>query len=350
MFAGVVMLIGAVRASDGGATRDVVLFSVGALVGIWTLPVFALAAVAQAGVLLFDRRVRRATLIACGVIAAASLAFYAPMLGDILHNAHQQFGAQLAVVGVITGVYHQLAAPTISNALPSDPHGLVNEATTFAAIAVLTIVAVIRLVRDRSLLAHLVVPIFGTYLVLVAGRFYVQPRFASYLLFHVLVLLAIGAQQIWDAVASVAPVKIVAAIVIVAVAITGTSRVATVTKEQAQLPWENSKFVAEFARATGLSYVFTDSTHPAALYFYLGEKRVVHLLPAAVRKQSYCAVKSRFIFVDDTYHQTVKPSLKCLLDRRAVRIRVPQQKIPPIRRPGVLTIYLVPKARGASAR
>jgi hypothetical protein len=356
MFAGVVMLIGAVRASDGGETRDVVLFAVGVLVGIWTLPVFALAAVAQAGVLLANPRVRKVTLIACGVIAAASLAFYAPMLGDIVHNAHQRFGAQLAVVGVLTGVYHQLAAPTMTNALPSDPHGLLNQAATFVAIAVLTVAAIVRLARarpehspiaDRALLAHLTVPIFGTYLALVAGRFYVQPRFASYLLFHVLVLLAIGAQQIWDLVASIAPVKVVAAILIAAVAITGTSRVATVTKDEALLPWENSKFVAEFARSTGLNYVFTDSTHPAALYYYLGEKRVVHLLPAAVKKQSYCAVKSRFIFVDDTYHQTVKPSLKCLLDRRAVRIHVPQQKTPPIRRPGVLTVFLVPKARGA---
>ena len=354
MFAAVVMLLGAVRASDRDDGRGVALFATGALVGIWTLPVFAIAAAAQAAVLLWNPRLRKATLIACGVITAASLAFYAPMLGDILHNAHQKFGTQLALVGVFTGAYHQIAAPTIANALPSDPHALLNELATFGVIAVLAAVAVVRLGRakgsDRALLLHVTVPIFGTYLALVAGRFYLQPRFASYLLFHVLLLFAIGAQQIWDALASIAPLKVFAAIVIVAVAITGTTRVATVTKDQALLPWENSKFVAEFAKSTGLNFVFTDSTHPAGLYFYMGEKRVVHMLPAAVRKESYCAVKSRFIFVDDTYHQPFKPNLKCLADRRAVRIRVPQQKIPPIRRPGVLTVYLVPKAGGASAR
>jgi len=352
MFAAVVMLIGAVRASDREGGRDVALFATGALIGIWTLPVFAIVAAAQAGVLLRNRRLRKATLIACGVIAAASLAFYAPMLGDILHSAHQRYGAQLAVVAVLTGAYHELAAPTVANALPSAPHALLNQVATFLAIMVLTGAAAVRLARakgaDRALLFHLTVPVFGTYLVLVAGRFYIQPRFASYLLFHVLVLFAIGAQQIWDALASIAPLKVVAAIAIVAVALTGTTRVATVTKDQALLPWENDKFVAEYAQATGLNYVFTDSTHPAALYYYLGAKRVVHLLPAAVRKQSYCAVKSRFIFVDDTYHQTFKPNLKCLLDRRAERIQVPQQKIAPIRVPGVLTVYLVPKARGAS--
>ena len=353
MFAGVVMLFGAVRASDEESARGVALFAVGALVGIWTLPVFALAAVAQAGVLLANPRLRRATLIACGVITAASLAFYAPMLGDILHNAHQHFGAQVAAVGVFTGAYHQLAAPTIANALPSGPHTLLNQLATFVVIGALTAAAWWRLRRagsERALLLHLIVPIFGTYLALFAGRFYVQPRFASYLLFHVLVLFAIGAQQIWDALASITPLKVVAAIAIVAVSITGTTRVATVTKDQSLLPWENSKFVADLAKSTGLNYVFTDATSTAGLYYYMGAKRVVHLLPTAVRRKSYCSVKSRFIFLDDTYHQTFKPNLKCLVDRRAVPISVPEQKISPIRRPGVVTIYLVPKASGASAR
>ena len=59
MLAAVVMFIGAVRASDTKATRDVVLFAVGAVVGIFTLPVFAIAAVAQAGVLLWNTELRK---------------------------------------------------------------------------------------------------------------------------------------------------------------------------------------------------------------------------------------------------------------------------------------------------
>jgi hypothetical protein len=78
----------------------------------------------------------------------------------------------------------------------------------------------------------------------------------------------------------------------------------------------------------------------------MGPKRVVFLGDTAVRRRAYCAVKNRFIFVDDTYHQTVKPNLRCLLSgRHAQRFDVPQQLNPPIRRPGRLTIYLVPAAR-----
>src|SRR5262249_40951809 len=86
MLAGIMMLVGAVRAGDRAATSDIVLFGTGALVGIWTLPVFAIPAILQAAVLLADPRIRRRVLVACGVIAVASLVFYAPMLTDIADN------------------------------------------------------------------------------------------------------------------------------------------------------------------------------------------------------------------------------------------------------------------------
>jgi hypothetical protein len=346
MFGAVVMFIGAVRASDTKATRDVVLFTVGAIVGIFTLPVFAIAAIAQAGVLLWNKELRKRTLIACGVIAVLTLAWYSPMLGGILSNSDQQFGRRLSIPEAVTGVYHHLAAPTVANAMPFAMHSLLSNVATFLVIMLLTIAAGFRLFRrdDRALLAHLLVPIFVTYFVLVAAHFYVQPRFASYLLFHVLVLLAIGVQQIWDALAGVLPARAVVAAGLVLLALVGSSRVATITREQARVPWENDQFIANVAKATGVTHVVTDSTHPGALFYYLGgEKRVYALHAAAIENQSFCAVKYRFIFIDDQYHQTVKPNVKCLNDRHALKMEVPQQLNPPIRKPGAVTLYLVPR-------
>jgi hypothetical protein len=345
MFAAVVMFIGAVRASDTKTTRDIVLFSVGAIIGIFTLPVFAIAAIAQAAVLLWNPALRKRTLIACGVIAALSLAWYASMLDGILSNSDQQFGRRLSIPEAVTGAYHHLAAPTVANAMPFAMHSLLSNVATFLVIMLLTIAAGARLFRrdDRALLAHLLVPIFVTYFVLVAAHFYVQPRFASYLLFHVLVLLAIGAQQLWDAVAGFVPARAILAIGLVLVALIGSSRVASVTRAQARVPWENNQFVANVAKATGVTRVVTDSTHPGALYYYLGQKHVIALHAAAIENQSFCAVIYRFIFVDDLYHQTVKPNLKCLRDRHALKLEVPQQLDPPIRRPGAVTLYLVPR-------
>ncbi len=346
MLAGVLTLIGAVRACDHEATRDLVLFSVGALVGIWTLPVFAIPAIAQAAVLLWNPRLRRRALVACGAIAVGSLAFYAPMLGDILHNANQQYGARLALVAVVTGAYHHLAAPTIGSALPADPHGLFNQVGTFLVIVLLAAVAGVRLwrTRERALLANLVVPVFGTYLVLVVGRFYVQPRFTSYLLLHVIVLFGIGAQAIWDALHHVTPARAVAAVLLAVVAVVGTARIAHLVDSQAHLPWENNRFVADVANATGVDKVLTDSTHPVPFYYYLGAHRVVWLRKPAMNHREFCKVKQRFMFVDVTYHRTYV-SLRCLQRRHAVVLKVPQQSNPPIRPPGKMTIYIVPADR-----
>jgi hypothetical protein len=291
----------------------------------------------------WDARLRRRALIAFGVVAAGSLLFYAPMLGDILANSDQEFGARLAVVSVVTGVYHHLAAPTIGSALPTDPHGLLNQAGTFVVIVGLATVAAVRLwrSRERALLANLLVPVFGTYVGLVVGRFYVQPRFASYLLLHVVALLGVGAQAIWDAFRRVTPARAVAAVLLVAVAVAGTARITHLVDQQADLPWENYRFIAEVANATHVEKVLTDSTHPVPFYYYLGRDRVVWLRQPAVNRRRFCKVKRRFMFVHDTYHRE-PVNLRCLRRRRAVVLRVPQQTDPPIRRPGKLTIYLVP--------
>ena len=146
--------------------------------------------------------------------------------------------------------------------------------------------------------------------------------------------------------ASFATTVVIAAVLIGAFALVGTSRVGNVVEAQASLPWENYQFVANFAKSSGINYVYTDTAHPGALFYYMGPRRVRWLHERAVKEQAYCAVKNRFIFVDDTYHQTVKPDLRCLLSgRHAQKFDVPQQLNPPIRRPGRLTIYLVPAAR-----
>src|SRR4051794_14855106 len=276
MFAAVMMFVGAVRTSDTKATRDLALFTGGALIGIFTLPVFAIAAIAQAGVLVSNKELRKRALIACGAIAVLSLARYSTVLDGILSNSDQQYGRRLSIPEAVTGVYHHLAAPTVANAMPFALHSTLAEVATFLVIMTLTIAAAVRLFRrgDRALLAHLLVPVFVTYFVLVAAHFYVQPRFASYLLFHVLVLLAIGVQQLWDGLAGVLPARAVVAAALVLLAIVGSSRIATITREEARVPWENNQFVANVAKATGVTHVVTDSTHPGALYYYLGEKRV----------------------------------------------------------------------------
>jgi hypothetical protein len=147
MFGAVVMFIGAVRATDTKTTRSVVLFTVGALIGIFTLPVFALAAIAQAGVLVWNKELRKRALLACGAIAVLTLGWYASMLGGIIGNSDQEFGRRLSIPEAVTGAYHHLAAPTVANAMPFAMHSTLGEVATFVVIMGLTIAAGVRLFR-----------------------------------------------------------------------------------------------------------------------------------------------------------------------------------------------------------
>jgi hypothetical protein len=83
-------------------------------------------------------------------------------------------------------------------------------------------------------------------------------------------------------------------------------------------------------------------------YYYLGKDRVAWLRKPAMNHRQFCDVKQRFMFVDDSYHRK-HVSLRCLQRRHAVVLKVPQQTDPPIRRPGKLTIYIVPAETRATA-
>jgi hypothetical protein len=148
--AGAGMLVGAVRASDHGRVTDIAVFAGFALVGIWTLPTFALAFVAQAAVLLLLRRdLRRKTLVACGAVAAASLLFYAPLLGEIATRSRQA-GPRLPWYGWVSAPFSHLARPSLTALLPN---GLAVRPLALAIFVALAALACRRVWRrqDRAL-------------------------------------------------------------------------------------------------------------------------------------------------------------------------------------------------------
>ena len=71
-------LSSAVRAAEERVTSDVVLFAAFGLIGIWTLPVFVLAFLAQGAVLVASPKVRRRAVVAIAAVGAASLLWYRP--------------------------------------------------------------------------------------------------------------------------------------------------------------------------------------------------------------------------------------------------------------------------------
>jgi hypothetical protein len=318
--AGAGMLVGADRASDRGRVTDIVVFAGFALVGIWTLPTFVLAFVGQAAVLLLRRDLRRLTLVACGAVAAASLLFYAPLLGHIATSSPQA-GPRLPYSWVSAPFSH-LARPSLGTLLPS---WLALQPLVFAIFLALVVLACRRLWRcnDQVLLLNLVAPVVATYLALMVARIVVAPRFGSFLLFHVLVLLALGALEFWQLVRRRhCALRALVAVAAAASVLVGCRHVGQYTQAK---PFEDFKHVGEVVRRTGINRVVTNSRRPEGLWFYLGRRRVETVQSASGLTALLCSTAAPLVFVDHRRFAGPEPDLTCLRRRGAARVHVNQR-------------------------
>jgi hypothetical protein len=333
--AGAGVLVSAIRAGELGRSRDLAFFAVFATIGVWTLPVFALLVVMQGLVLIALPAVRRRTLVAIAGVAVASLTFYAPLLGDVLGRANQRFGDQLPWYGWLQGPSNHIVLPTLRALAPKEPAWISEEPLLGVVAVVLVALAVYRCWRrvEYVLLAGLIVPVVGVYAVLVVGRLYVHPRFASYLLFHIVVLLALGVTEAWRLTAGSSSGRAVAALAGVLALIVGVHNAIVDTQPLARAPIDNYRLVAQIADGSEIDEVVTNSPRPEGLYFYLGERRVKQLGPfqlAAV----LCDGTRSFAFVDHRTADSPETDVSCLRERGLAPINVEQ------RAPGSLDVWL----------
>ena len=321
--AGAGMLVGAVRASDHGRGTDIAVFAGFALVGIWTLPTFALAFVAQAAVLLFFRRdLRRLILVACGAVAAASLLFYAPLLGKIATRSRQA-GPRLPWYGWVSAPFSHLARPSLTALLPN---GLAVRPLVLAIFVALAALACRRLLRcnDQVLLVNLVAPVVAAYLALVVARMAVFPRFGSFLLFHVLVLLALGAVELWHLARHHGTLRALVAVAAAASILVGFRHVGQYTHAG---PLEDFQQVGKVVRGTGINRIVTNSRRPAGLWFYLGRRRVEAVQSPTALTALLCSTAAPLVFVDHLHpvYGGPRPDRTCLKRRGATRVHVNQR-------------------------
>jgi hypothetical protein len=331
--AGALMLIFADGLAREQGTRRLFGFGAAGFIGVATLPVFSIAFVAQALPLMWLPRTRTRVVATVGGVGALLLLLYAPLLGDILDATSQQFGRRLSWHGPLSTAASDLLGPNVqfvsSSDLPPElPDGTVAGDNAIAgAVAAIGALLLWR-TGERMLTALLVVPPLFTYLVLTVGDFFVEPRFAAFLLFHMIVLAACGIVGFirlipirWARGAATAAAGIAAAC-------------ATVHAVQASdaihdLPRENFQEAAEVARAPRGSLVLTDSTRPQGLQYYLGEDNVVQLPPADLERK-FCSAAAPTVYVEHPFRgsplEAPPPALRCLRQRGAEMIRVRQRE------------------------
>lgn len=262
-----VVVVAALEADRTGRTRWIALVFVGGVVGTLTLVNFGIAFVATAAVLLSDRALRRR--VAVGLIASllVAIAWYAPHLGDLTESSRQVYGVRIGLLGVVTAPIDQILVPAL---LWYD--GVV----VFAGLLWLPIIAVALVFIGSSPLlgwnrtsAILSAGVVVTVVAIWIARVYAVPRFLSFLLVPLFMLVASGAASILARLASRPPlVRTLLALSTVVVLVFVFTPAAL---EVARLPREANKDAAQVIRAEAppSARVYPYMVHPRTLAYYL---------------------------------------------------------------------------------
>ena len=266
-FAMAILVVSALEARRRPETLPLVAACAAGVVGTWTLPQFGIAFVATLGILVLEPGVRRAAAVGLVASLVAILAWYAPHLREVRSASQIEDGVRIGFPWVITAPIDQVLLPAFiwidGTALVA---GLVWLPLVVAAAAV---IAASPLARDRSAALLLGAGPVATVLVLWIAQAYIIPRYLSYLLVPLFVLLATGAASIMSRVerrgALVPSVVCVVALVFLGI------RFVSLAPDVVGLPREANREVAEvISRHERSLPVVTYMRNPTNVAFYLG--------------------------------------------------------------------------------
>lgn len=266
-----VLVVAALEAERTGGSATLALFCGAGVVGTWTLPHFAVAFLATGVVLAANRRLRRRAAIGLAASALAILAWYAPHLDDIAQSSQQDYALPIEAVWLPTAPIDQILTPALADIDDALVDPGVGSLTIALALALL--IGSSSLLRSRTTALVLVTGVLATILAFWATSTNVAPRFLSYLLVPVLILLATGTASILTRfVESRRPLFRT----LLAVSLLGVFTVVSVDHLQriVRLPRDATRDVADAIRdiAPASTPVFAYIPYPEDLESYLGRR------------------------------------------------------------------------------
>ena len=350
------MLIGADTYVRTGSRRALGLLGVAAVGGIWTLPVFALPVGVVLGLIAFETRdSRRLVLVTAGLVGAASVILYAPVLPQVLGASRQNFGQPLPWYGFASGPFTDLIAPellvavhginatstlTLAPGASAPIPGTSGWATWVAAAVVLVAFAVtVRVRRERFLAMACLVPAVFTYAVLDLGRIRTVNRFASFLLLPLLALSAIGVVTMARWVVSTrAAAPVLAGLVAAGFAAFMLVRTDDMLRVLQAAPYENDKLIAAVVRTADIAPVVTNFNGGDTSY-YLG-RWTASRRSAGQLEALFCSSADELTYLDELLAPD-QPSTACLRRRDAIEVRIPQRHTTAATAGSPFTVWLV---------
>jgi hypothetical protein len=263
-----VLVVAALEATRTGDRWMVVAMCAAGIVGAWTVPQFGIGFLATGVAVALDRRVRRATVIGLVVSMAAIYAVYAPHSSNAVQaSAQVPDGVQIGFPWVITAPIDQILLPAF---IWIDGTALVAGLVWLPLVLLAAVVAASSpLLRNWTSGLVLAAGPVASVLVLWVTDAYVIPRYLSFLLVPLFVLVATGAASILARTARrEAFVRGVCCLVLLAVLAV---RFAVRAPDVVALPREANRDAAEVIEAHNPPVrVLAYMRNPQNLEFYLG--------------------------------------------------------------------------------
>ena len=189
-----VMVVAALEAVSSGRTWIVAAFWTAGVVGTWTLPTIALAFGATGMVLLTRPSLRARCLVGGGLSILAFAIWYAPHFDDIHASSAQEYGNPIPTVWLLSAPFDQILVP----ALMSLDETLVDPSlgTLLAAAAFAVLVGSSPLLHRWESALILSGGIVATVIAFWITGTHIVPRFLSFLVVPILILMATGCASI----------------------------------------------------------------------------------------------------------------------------------------------------------
>jgi hypothetical protein len=293
-----VLVVAGLEARRTGRAWLVVVACLAGVAGAWTLPQFAVAYAPMCLVLAADRRLRWTAAVGLVASTAAIYAWYAPHTGAVRASSQLPDGLRIGAAWLVTAPLDFTVFPALTwiDGTAAKPGFF------WLPLALLAVVVMgsSPLVRARLPALFLCAGVVTSIVVLWIGQAYVVPRYLSFLLVPLFVLLSTGASSILLRASGQRPPIVRSVVCLVVIAVLA-FRFVSIVPDVVGLPREANRDVAEIieTRAAPGTPVLTRVRRIQGLVFYLG--RPVHPLGESDASARVCERHTTVAYVTQPF-------------------------------------------------
>ena len=334
-FAMSVMVVAALEAERTRRTLPVAAFCGAGVVGAWTLPHFTISFLATGIVIAFLPQLRRATVAGMLASSLAVAAWYAPHVDDISASSSQEYGAPIRTLWLLAAPFDWIVVPGLTSL---DEEVLRPTILSFVWSAVfVALMASSPLLRTRMRALLVCSGVAATLVLCWITQFDLVPRFLSFLLVPIFMLLASGAALVLGRLTT-RPAVVRTALVLVVLAIVGVAG-APVLAEAPRTPREAQAEAAALIRdsVAPSTPVLARMPYPGDLEFHL--VRPVRGLDDDDAASAVCRARVPVVYVDEPW-RSPSVDLDCLA---AGGVR--HEQLDQYARGDVIHVWFIPAAR-----